>query len=75
MIENIGKGKQEDWEKQRDGAFEHKVVSNELSFHEYEIKSKDKSRVNINGLSKKDTKLTRTQRFGRKGGRGCKKQG
>ena len=35
MIENIGKGKQEDWEKLGDGAFEQKIVSNELSFHEY----------------------------------------
>ena len=31
MIENIGKGKQEDWEKQGDGAQEHKVVL--MNFH------------------------------------------
>ena len=73
MIENIGKGKQEDWEKQGDGALEHKVVSNELSIHEYETKLKEKFTVNINSLTKKDTKLTispRTRRFWRKGGRG-----
>ena len=38
MIENIGKGTQDDWEKQGDGAFEQKVVSNQLSFHEYETR-------------------------------------